>query len=549
MQGDRFRLGGGYRQMPRECGPVLFALAALCFVARAVPRILAHRKTLVSSDTWFHLYLTKSLKENGGRVPGRLPGVLTDCRIDYQVLFHRLLSLFPVRRLTDIEPFVGSVIDTVYCLVVFAVAHVFLSDVFADPRTARNAAAVAAGLHIITPAMLGPGWGPRTLTATPRPLGQLLFFLTSICWVRYLRNGDTSLLALSVVFGSLLFMASKFSLQAFLFCSLFSCLFLLSWIPLLVFVASLTAATLVSRGYILKGLEGQVTHLAEYAASSWRGEYVGSNISERNRLSHIYLVFLYLLNDRTEAARILFSRNSFFYVALQIPAFPLFLYLCCTQTAVILAAPGPAFRAVELAMVVMFLLTSLRPLLFLGEAERYIEHALPYIAIHIALILFLVPDSLPAWSVYAFLVFSLGVYVCDTAMHVVLRRDHAGYGDGVIAWAKGAKIACADVIPRSTSLTFRLPFQAGVPVLSRGTLRTGFSSEQKLLAHVFSPRYVACHREIYDKYGVDHIVIDREHRRSNTGTAFLALYPVVYSDRHHIVLSYAPGAGIAGDPA
>ena len=104
-------------------------------------------------------------------------------------------------------------------------------------------------LYIFTPATFSIlGTGPRIKSFTPRLFGEIVGSLTFIFEYLYLDSGDFIFLYFAIFFASLVFLVSKFSLQALMFINLFIILFTQDLYLLLVIFGGFVLAMIYSQG-------------------------------------------------------------------------------------------------------------------------------------------------------------------------------------------------------------------------------------------------------------------------------------------------------------
>jgi len=189
--------------------------------------------------------------------------------------------------------------------------------------------------------------------------------------IRFLDGGLVSLL-LAGFFGGLLFLTSKFAVQVFLmFYLIFFVLFWdMTWleVPLI----SLFVAFLFSRGKYMEIALGHLEHCQYYRKAISRRFYLVTN---KNRWKDLKHVILNLYRAPGEAARTLLMDNT--YALMLIKNCQLFYLIFLFYAGILVMDKAGIFFLVWLgASLLIFFITSLKPFLFLGEADRYLEYAL-----------------------------------------------------------------------------------------------------------------------------------------------------------------------------
>ncbi|MBI2058983.1 MAG: hypothetical protein HYT87_04360 [Nitrospirae bacterium] len=341
----------------------LVILAA--FVLRIVPRMV--RPYAVPSDTYYHLSAAEGIRRNRFRIPRFLPGYGLRTPFDYPPLFHYLLACLPKSLREKSERYWGPCIDT------FRIPLLYFGTEWAAPGWLSPRDRFWLAILIATsPALLQVGTGPRAYQATPRTLAELLFDATLLTALWSLHQTSPFAAILPAISGGLLLLTSKFSLQILLPVSVAAGLAGhspgLAALPL----TAAMAATLLSRGYYLRVLRGQVGHLYFFKTVTSR-KYPG--VFEKNRLQDLLHLPTLFRNSPGKAARVVFQTNSYLIAAIRHPALWMLPILLLGGTSLQSAPSAQLFVAVTLGALAAFLLTSLRPFLFLGEPERYLDHA------------------------------------------------------------------------------------------------------------------------------------------------------------------------------
>jgi hypothetical protein len=198
-------------------------------------------------------------------------------------------------------------------------------------------------------------------------------------------------------------------------------------------------------------------------------------------------------------------------------------------------AVSPALEylwAIVLASVVAFVLTSLRPLLFLGEAERYFEYSAPAFCILLPVLLVQLPEAARENWLWVLLLLHLAV-VYSSAVYVK-RADIAkssielpGSLAEVIDWC-GKHLNEARVAPVPMKLSFALSYalrdsDRSFEYYYRFILRdgeTGFRSYEEDTGGLTRWRegwsesldvFKIGPEDLSDKYGITHLLVSRRY--------------------------------------
>ena len=114
-------------------------------------------------------------------------------------------------------------------------------------------------LYLFYPALVRINLGPRFHFATPRMVGQLIYFLHIVLMDIYSTTGELSYLLVSAAIVSLLFFTAKFGVQVLLFFSPFMILYF-GTDYLIVLVLSFIIGLVVTKGLSWKVLAGHFGH-------------------------------------------------------------------------------------------------------------------------------------------------------------------------------------------------------------------------------------------------------------------------------------------------
>ena len=356
---------------------ILLAILILTFLLRALPEILRIRGE--SSDQFFHFLWAERIRENKFKYPERIKGFLLPGIYDYPPLFHYLLALISRTKREQLAPFFSAIIDTIQVLVIYAfILYIAQTPEFAiyvpnPPLTA----CVAALLFATSPSLLYYGIGPRAFHATPRTLGELFFTISFLSGCIYYLQGNIWALFLACIFAGLVFLTSKFGSQVMIFFSIILALILKSLFFITLPIFGLIAAFALSKGHYRKVFIGwikdslYIRNVLRRCSSKYRNnpsEFKNILLSIKKKDFIEFLrSFLKIITNNTYVILIIRNVMLFlvFYLVLK------YLEFVTTNNVLFFL-----FSWILASLIILFM-TSLRPFLFLGEAERYIEHSIP----------------------------------------------------------------------------------------------------------------------------------------------------------------------------
>jgi hypothetical protein len=349
---------------------MILVILAVTFAIRAWPRLVC--KNVIFSDTYYHLFCARVIRENAFRIPHRLPGVMLLPEYTYPFGYHLFLALFPAPVRNWLERLSGAVFDTLSVLVCywFSVWAVGTMGSGASPYLPL----LVAGLMSISPALLRLGSGPRAYNGCPRIVGQTLYLMHLL--LAYYAFQTHSWLALtgSAVAGAALIVTAKFGNQVLVFFGIFFCL-AISPLYALHVLGCVALAAVVTKGRALEILAAQVRHSLFYY------QHMQSLFLHKYRR-----VFRLYWEDLIMALRSMKRGNPLWFIRWSL-AEPHPVHLLVTSFTPFLLLPALVFLGIGQPLgrfllvwigagLCWFVLTRSKALLFLGEGERYLEYAL-----------------------------------------------------------------------------------------------------------------------------------------------------------------------------
>ncbi|MFC1504994.1 hypothetical protein ACFL5W_00610 [Thermodesulfobacteriota bacterium] len=245
------------------------------------------------------------------------------------------------------------------------------------------------------PAFLRVGFGPRAYHGSPRPLGQLLYLVHILAIISFMINDNYLCLVISFIFGGLIVISSKFTVQV----CILNGLILLAFgffQPLVCFIIGLLLFGLITKGKAFRIFTTQVKFSAYYCKHlQKRYLYPFSRNYHKYKDGLIKLFKCYrlipeFLKGNIEAKKALQSSLSWilkenYWPHLLLTTFPqiviltvcVFFVMGKTQTSVITDSNVLTFIKIWIfGGIGLMVATSIKPLLFLGEASRYLENSI-----------------------------------------------------------------------------------------------------------------------------------------------------------------------------
>ena len=322
-------------------------------------------------DTYYHLLAARRIRENRFRIPKTLKEFLLPGIYDYPPGFHYFLALFPDAFRMQMEKWASAFFDMLHCLVVYLFSLYILSNANSSEAISLTAFWVSL-LFMMSPSLTSVGSGPRAYQGTARTPGEFLFTLSMACSIIFFVDGVPLYLLLAGFFGGLLLLTSKFAAQVFLFFNLIIFFFYqdLIWpgVPCL----GILFALLMTRGHYKEIAFGHLEHCQYYRKAISRRFYLVSN---KNQLKDLKTLLTDLFRTPRKAAQTILMDNTYIQLITKNPQlfFVAFLFSAGLSEK---SDINTILYVWTFASLLAFFITSLRPFLFLGEAERYLEYAL-----------------------------------------------------------------------------------------------------------------------------------------------------------------------------
>lgn len=367
---------------------------------------LAHRLVLLpilrmTFDSWGHLYFSMETKRSGaGPFRPIKPKVVGAEEFHYPLLLHWLYGLLPRRLLREKIQLINPAIESIF-LGVF-------SGFIWKAGWPIEVVALSAILYILTPSWFSKvSIGPRVLNFTTRIFSEIAFPLGLAIALFELGLPPAAAVALATLTFAFILLGSKFGVQTVVLVTPLAGALAQSWTLVTAWLLAFPVALILSRGAIAEQLRQQAQHLKWYFQELRAGRTL---INGRNSTR-----FLVLWDSKRSAAanarKLIFSwfaRNSFTAVLLKAPHIPIALVLLVVAST--RGMPFPRELAGPLlAAAAIYLVTSLRWFLFLGEAERYLSHISIFTNLLFVLLCMSLDLQALIWLVAAYgLAFSVG---------------------------------------------------------------------------------------------------------------------------------------------
>jgi len=482
-----------------------FTLSVI-FLVSMILRILVARKEAPSFDVYGHLCFATVLREQRGgpfsNVTLRLVGA---SGYSQPFMWHWLIGFFDAKALLRNQAWLNGVIDSLFAVIAFLIAQ--------SGGYSERVALYAVAIYVLTPMWFSSiAIGPRIAGFTPRLSAEVatnLFFL--VCLLP-LGLSELHVVILGGVLAAFVLSSSKFGVQALLFLTPLISLIGGSLLPLVSLVAGLILLLVMSRGKVIGQLRSQVMHLAWYCKENFKGKM---HVSNRNSFRALFKRSEPSLKTYVvKLVHRLISENSYTSVLIKLPVIFLVVYAFLQSNSMGQDVEALAGAAPIAAAGLVYFVVNLRPFLFLGEAERYLNHVAFFIALFAAD--FALNNGLQ-WVLWTLLIYGAAYWGIETFALDKLKPSHVRQR----AIEDDRVIRDLQTLTQPT-VVLGYPYQvAGGPF--RIALETKHRAiyclfTSKDFSDRFNARYAADYPyvklekldDMADEYGVGYIVLDRQ---------------------------------------
>lgn len=372
-------------------------------------------------DSYFHLYFIEFIRNNGIRNLIEKKKFIKPFGLDYPWLLHLFLSFFPRKYDKFLEKFTNPFLDSLFVIFLYLVTlHLTASS---------SQALMLITLYVLTPAMFTNLIdGPRLNSFNPRLFGEILGGVIFVLEYLYFLEKSYIFLVFAVVIAALSFLSSKFTAQAIVFINILLFLFTFEYEYLAVLFGGLILSIILSGGGYLKIFKLQVEHLRHVFLIMLKDL---TPVSERN--SFKILIKNFKFKNYKYILKFLFYKNTLIIILTRFPLACLSLYLIYESYKI-----SDSLVMIDyfiLSSFIIFFISSLKWFLFIGEAERYLNHVIFFILLKV--VLFFELDSL---YLIFFLLYGFLFYISEFIFTLTNKTpnktsDH----DELIRWLNNQK--------------------------------------------------------------------------------------------------------------
>lgn len=495
---------------------ILFIM--LVFMIRLLPRLMRPYKT--DTDTWYHISSVSSIVKNNFKIPKCNFGFKLGGRYDYPYFAHWISAIFLKNRIIKYEKFIGPFIDTLYILS----GYIYLS-IIASYYQIEIYPSIEILYFLLTGfsiTMLKISTGPRVYSFTPRIFGEFFIFLFFACMHIYFLEQNIVFLLLSFLFSALALNTSTFGSQVLFFVSIALSLLLTSFIPIISFLLSLILAFVISKGHYKNTIFQQLKYSYQYATY---GQFNHPAVKNRNRFSQYLLFFKLLFKlDMKSAYAVFISDLTFlniFYKNLDI--------LVGVFIVLYFDFIDDFIYNLIISFCIIFLLTSFKPFLFLGESDRYLDYLVIFTTIIIVF-------SLKPIYIYSLIFIQVLLYLITLFLYL---KSSNNYG---INFLDAMKYISQNIQDKNkyvihgilnTYINYPLSVLSGLNSLTiEANYIFNLTNDKKIMPK--DTIYTNDFQYLYEKYGVNIIIANKFFLNKNIKYDF-SQFNVFYENETYIV--------------
>jgi hypothetical protein len=298
----------------------------------------------------------------------------------YPPLPHYLVSLFPEKAWLVAGKFLNVTYDIIAINIVYFFSSILFTGVWKINLEGTLDAPTAVTLLYATSPILHPPT-PRLLGIGGRTMGNVFCLLyVAILGYAFLSH-EYLFYLICIPIGWTIVLSSQFGMQFILFCSFFLSILYLNPVPLGLAIVMLFSGMAIPKLGIKKLLQRKLDHFVWYVRNSSKG----TTASNKNKLRDMIRLPVYLFKQPKKFLDLCFMDLTPILAAYSVPPLLIFTYYFIitpfsdiitlfSNNSVVLF-----LSFLSIATILTFIVTSVRPFLFLGEAERYLEYGASFI--------------------------------------------------------------------------------------------------------------------------------------------------------------------------
>ncbi len=327
-----------------------------------------------TSDEYSHIWMMKAIKKKNKLFIDNVEKSIINGYRGYPPFPHFIIvKLFP-EKYWKVSGKIINILYDIISIIIFYLITLFISHEykisnlgplnFEDLTTLLFA--VSPILHPTTARLLGIGG--RTFGNT---LSLIYFTLLGF----YLIEHQYVFLFICIPLFWLIVISSQFATQVIFFFSFFVSIIYLNPFPMITVIISILFSFIIPRLGIKKLLQRKIDHYYWFFSGMKRL----NEVSKKNSLKDILLLPYYLFTDIKKFIKCIFWSITPLIIMYSIPPVLFLIYWAISDNTIINTFLNDDLlfylSSLSISTIIIFIITSLKPFLFLGEAERYFEYS------------------------------------------------------------------------------------------------------------------------------------------------------------------------------
>ncbi len=510
---------------------LLPALAALAFKFLVLGRI---GREPSGTDVFFYLLMADGARAGNHRMPDRFPLFLGSDRFFLPPLM-AVLGSFVNRATLDRHHYLPSFLAKAGLAFITGVASGLTAATAVPGQVSLAVGATLVGGLAYVVAPINRHANPSNVSDfnfSPRPFAALLSGVACLTAVAAGAFHGVLLHAAAALLVALACLTAKFAVQAVVFILTLALPALFGLETWLVVPGGVGVAILLTRGGYWHSLVDQFRHLHYYARvmAPTHLPHVRSPLTSDSlaRMAHNLLLGKMeafrqelLYRDYTTRGLLLYPVHAMVGPILLFGGLP----------------DGPwttGLVGLWLASVVVWLLTGLPKLAFLGEADRYLEYVgfLPATILFSTWLATLSTERPMAAAGLTALVFTVFFLIAEIFPPIAVAAG--AERSGVWNWLKAAGVSGARVVCVPVNLAYEIVYRTGVPTL--------YPLPWAQTKHDLWSRYPVPTmdlRMLNTRFGITHLLVDKGYLGDPAVSGAVAGFTVAYADEHFAVYAFA----------
>tara|TARA_Y100000591_G_scaffold332606_1_gene370639 strand:+ start:1220 stop:2725 length:1506 start_codon:yes stop_codon:yes gene_type:complete len=323
-------------------------------------------KNIQNSDEWqveYYLFI-----QNKKWINTKVIRSIKDGYMGMPFFFYFLISKISKKVIIRYKKYIGIFFDIIVCYSIYFLSQVYL-------KVENNISLLLCLLIFVTSPALH-ALTARLDSLKARSFGLFLSFLYMISLYE-VTLGNYYFILPSILFIYITFISSSFSMQFCIFSTIILAFIYLD-IFILIPLLGLLIIGLLSGSGVKEVFYHKINHYLWYF-----NNYEGTTAEGRNNIKDFLSLPFLLFFRKKKFLKIFFKKNSFILLFLNSPSLILVIFFLQNADTHQYSPFYLYCYNIIIASFIIFFVTSLKPFLFLGQAERYFEYTLPFIVLYI----------------------------------------------------------------------------------------------------------------------------------------------------------------------